>query len=139
MKSFFDYTRSEIAAQLENAARANRLYRAVYRQEPLSQADRIALELFDLTLPRVVDQIESADGTLRSLLRLGDGATVESVAIPEDQRFTFCVSSQIGCALACEFCLTGKLGLTRNLSGAEIVAQVLVQLAAIPAGRASRF
>jgi 23S rRNA (adenine2503-C2)-methyltransferase len=105
----------------------------------LSQADRIALELFDLTLPRVVDQIESADGTRRSLLRLGDGATVESVAIPEDQRFTFCVSSQIGCALACEFCLTGKLGLTRNLSGAEIVAQVLVQLAAIPAGRASRF
>jgi 23S rRNA (adenine2503-C2)-methyltransferase len=87
----------------------------------------------------VVDQFESADGTRRSLLRLEDGATVESVVIPEEQRFTFCISSQIGCALACQFCLTGKLGLTRNLSAAEIVAQVLVQLAAIPAGVPNRF
>jgi 23S rRNA (adenine2503-C2)-methyltransferase len=139
MKSFFDCTRSEVADHLQSPARANRLYRAVYRQETLSPADRTALDQYDFSLPQVVDQFESADGTRRSLLRLEDGATVESVVIPEEQRFTFCISSQIGCALACQFCLTGKLGLTRNLSAAEIVAQVLVQLAAIPAGVPNRF
>src|SRR4030095_8264712 len=133
MKSFFDCTRSEVADHLQSPARANRLYRAVYRQETLSSGERAALEQFDFSLPQVVDQFESADGTRRSLLRLEDGATVESVVIPKDQRFTFCISSQIGCALACQFCLTGKLGLTRNLSAAEIVAQVLVQLAVMPA------
>src|SRR5262245_57351716 len=139
MKSFFDCTRSEVADHLRSPGRANRLYRAVYRQETLSPADRTARDQFDLSLPQVVDQFESADGTRRSLLRLEDGATVESVVIPEGQRFTFCISSQIGCALACQFCLTGKLGLTRNLSAAEIVAQVLVQLAAIPPGVPNRF
>lgn len=139
MKSFFNCTRSEIAGQLRSPARANRVYRAVYRQGALSDADRAALEPFDLNLPREVRQFQSADGTRRSLLRLDDGATVESVAIPGEQRFTFCVSSQIGCALACQFCLTGKLGLTRNLSAAEIVSQVLVQVAAIPAGNSNRF
>ena len=130
MKSFFDCTLSEIAVVLRSPARARRLYRAVYREEGLSVADRAALSQFDLSLPHVVDRFDSADGTRRFLLRLEDGATVESVAIPEAQRFTFCVSSQIGCALACQFCLTGKLGLTRNLSAAEIVSQVQVQLAA---------
>ena len=126
MKSFFDCTLSEIGGVLRSPARASRLYRAVYRKEALSVADRAALDQFDLSLPRVVDRFESADGTRRFLLQLEDGATVESVAIPEERRFTFCVSSQIGCALACQFCLTGKLGLTRNLSAAEIVSQVLI-------------
>ena len=118
MKSFFDCTRSEISDQLRSTARAIRLYRAAYRQEPLSPSDRAALAHFDLTLSQVVHRFESADGTRRFLLRLEDGEMVESVVIPEKHRFTFCVSSQIGCALACKFCLTGKLGLTRNLSAA---------------------
>src|SRR5262245_50722588 len=139
MKSFFDCTLLEIAGVLRSPARASRLYRAVYREEPLSVADRAALGQFDLSLPRVVDRFDSVDGTRRFLLRLEDGATVESVAIPEEQRFTFCVSSQIGCALSCQFCLTGKLGLIRNLSAAEIVSQVLVQMAAIPAATPNRF
>src|SRR5437870_3702742 len=136
MKSFFECTRSEIAGYLQSSSRASRMYKAVYREEALSPTDRAMLDRFDLTLPPVTHRFESTDGTLRFLLRLNDGETVESVIIPEEHRFTFCVSSQIGCALACQFCLTGKLGLTRNLSAAEIVSQVLVQLAAIPAGRA---
>src|SRR5438552_1257140 len=139
MKSFFDCTRSEISDQLRSTAGAIRLYRAAYREEPLSPSDNAALAHFDLTLPQVVHRFESADGTRRFLLRLEDGEMVESVVIPEEQRFTFCVSSQIGCALACQFCLTGKLGLTRNLSAAEIVSQVLVQLAAIADGTSNRF
>src|SRR5262249_25946875 len=107
--------------------RARRLYRFAYRDEPLFPGDREAWEPFDRALPRVVERFVSVDGTRRLLLKLEDGQTVESVAIPEDQRWTFCVSSQVGCALACRFCLTGQLGLTRNLSVAEIVSQVLIQ------------
>jgi 23S rRNA (adenine2503-C2)-methyltransferase len=139
MKSFFDCTRIGIADLLHSSARAERLYRAVYREGALSTADRATLDSFALTLPSIIHRFESTDGTLRLLLRLNDGETVESVIIPEEQRFTFCVSSQVGCALACQFCLTGKLGLIRNLSAAEIVSQVLVQLTALPAGSSNRF
>src|SRR5436190_18230603 len=109
MKSFFDCTRLEIGDQLRSTTRAARICSAVYRKQTLSPADRDVLAQFDRSLPRVVDRFESAGGTRRFLLRLADGETVESVAIPEEQRFTFCVSSQIGCALACNFCLTGQL------------------------------
>jgi 23S rRNA (adenine2503-C2)-methyltransferase len=139
MKSFFDYTRSEVAGYLGRPARATRLYKAVYQEAALSAGDRSALELFNLTLPAVVRRFESADGTRRYLLRLEDGEVVESVVIPEQRRFTFCISSQIGCALACKFCLTGQMGLTRNLSTSEIVSQVLVQRAEIPSKSSSRF
>src|SRR5207253_1989763 len=66
----------------------------------------------------------SSDGTQRYLLCLHDGQLIESVLIPRDDRATFCISSQVGCALGCTFCLTGQLGLTRNLSVPEIVSQV---------------
>jgi 23S rRNA (adenine2503-C2)-methyltransferase len=139
MKSFFDYTRTEIADHVQSSARAGRLYRAVYRDEALLPNDTTILANFDRTLPRIIHRFDSADGTRRLLLRLLDGETIESVVIPEEQRFTFCVSSQIGCALACQFCLTGKLGLTRNLSAAEIVSQVLVQRGAIAKEPSNRF
>jgi len=79
----------------------------------------------------IVHCFESLDGTRRYLVRLHDGETVESVVIPSRGRFTFCVSSQAGCGLACQFCLTGQLGLTRNLSAAEIVSQVWLLLGEI--------
>ena len=139
MKSFFDYTRSEVAGYLGRPARATRLYKAVYQGRALSASDRSALEVFNLALPPVVRRFESSDGTRRYLLRLQDGEVVESVLIPEQRRFTFCISSQIGCALACKFCLTGQMGLTRNLSTAEIVSQVLVQRAEIPSEISNRF
>jgi 23S rRNA (adenine2503-C2)-methyltransferase len=73
-------------------------------------------------LPEVVEV--SQDGTRKYLFRLGDGNTIESVLIPEEDRNTLCISSQVGCAMACEFCLTGSFKLVRNLSTAEIVNQV---------------
>ena len=72
----------------------------------------------------IVNRFKSNDGTERYLLRLGDGQLIESVMIPRDDRVTFCISSQVGCALACRFCLTGQLGLTRDLSADEMVSQV---------------
>ncbi len=67
----------------------------------------------------------SADGTRKYAFRLDDGAVIESVLIPEGDRHTLCLSSQVGCAMACAFCLTGRMGFTRNLQPGEMVNQVL--------------
>jgi len=67
----------------------------------------------------------SRDGTVKFLLRLGDGQTIETVGIPTAKRLTACVSSQVGCAMACDFCATGKGGFQRHLASCEIVDQVL--------------
>lgn len=69
--------------------------------------------------------IRSNDGTRKVVARLTDGLLVESVLIPDDDRLTICVSTQIGCTLDCDFCLTGRMGLKRNLKAHEIVEQVL--------------
>ena len=66
----------------------------------------------------------AADGTVKGRLRTHDGALIESVLIPDGERTTLCISTQVGCPLACSFCATGALGFTRNLSVAEIVDQV---------------
>jgi len=73
-------------------------------------------------VPEVVEV--SRDGAKKYLFRLADGNAVESVLIPEEDRSTLCISSQVGCAMACEFCLTGTFRLVRNLTTAEIVNQV---------------
>jgi 23S rRNA (adenine2503-C2)-methyltransferase len=66
----------------------------------------------------------SRDGTRKFLVRLADGKAVEAVLIPDESRMTLCISSQVGCALACAFCATGTMGLTRNLTPGEIAGQV---------------
>ena len=68
---------------------------------------------------------QSPDGTIKYLLKLADGHIIEAVGIPSDKRLTVCVSSQIGCPMACDFCATGKGGYIRNLETYEIVDQVL--------------
>src|SRR5438046_906079 len=81
---------------------------------------------FALTTPTIVHRETSSDGTEKFLLRLADGRQIESVFIPDTPAQTFCVSTQVGCAMACAFCLTGKMGLVRNLTAGEIVGQVRV-------------
>jgi 23S rRNA (adenine2503-C2)-methyltransferase len=78
----------------------------------------------------------SEDGTRKGVLRARDGARIESVVIPEPERTTLCVSTQVGCPLACSFCATGALGFTRNLSTAEIVDQLCRMRETLPAGEA---
>ena len=73
---------------------------------------------------QVVKDLISKDGTRKWLLQLHDGNNIETVFIPEDDRGTLCVSSQVGCALDCSFCSTGRQGFNRNLTAAEIISQV---------------
>jgi 23S rRNA (adenine2503-C2)-methyltransferase len=81
---------------------------------------------FMVTTPQVVRQERSTDGTTKFLLRLADGKLIESVFIPDTPAMTFCLSTQVGCAMKCAFCLTGRMGIERNLSAGEIVGQVRV-------------
>lgn len=74
---------------------------------------------------KMLERLVSEDGTEKYLWELEDGETIESVLIPEEDRLTLCISSQVGCALKCAFCLTGTLGLKRNLEAHEIVDQVI--------------
>jgi 23S rRNA (adenine2503-C2)-methyltransferase len=86
--------------------------------------ERLAAELA-IGRPGVARDLQSVDGTRKWLLRLADGNEIETVHIPEDDRGTLCVSSQVGCTMTCSFCHTGTQRLVRNLGSAEIVGQVM--------------
>ena len=83
-------------------------------------------EEFTITTPTVSARQQSEDGTQKFALRLSDGKQIESVFIPDTPAQTFCISTQVGCAMGCAFCLTGKMGLIRHLGAAEIAGQVRV-------------
>src|SRR5437773_5971952 len=126
---------------------AGQIFRWIYRRgvtdvaamTDLSRDLRATLATsFTLSTPALVQREQSIDGTEKFLLRLADGRTIESVFIPDTPSMTFCISTQVGCAMACAFCLTGKMGLVRNLTAGEIVGQVRV-LADALAMRDTRF
>jgi 23S rRNA (adenine2503-C2)-methyltransferase len=79
-----------------------------------------------ISTPAVVSRQTSSDGTTKFLLELADGRRIEAVFIPDTPAQTFCISTQVGCAMGCTFCLTGKMGLVRNLTAGEIAGQVRV-------------
>ena len=81
---------------------------------------------FRIVTPEVTRRETSNDGTTKFLLRLEDGHLIESVYIPDTPANTFCLSTQVGCAMKCGFCLTGKMGIIRNLTAGEIAGQVRV-------------
>lgn len=83
-------------------------------------------DAWQITTPAVVRREQSTDGTTKFLLRLSDGKHIESVCIPDSPGDTFCVSTQVGCAMKCAFCLTGKMGIDRNLTAGEIAGQVRI-------------
>jgi len=91
----------------------------------LSKALRAGLaESFVVAPPRVASAHPASDGTTKFELELPAGGRVEAVAIPAEERMTFCISSQVGCGFGCAFCMTARLGFRRNLSAGEIVGQV---------------
>ena len=120
------------------AFRARQVYDAVYRQKiadlvqitnlPVSLRKELASKLA-VGLPQPAAEYKSTDGTRRYLLQLEDHRTVETVLMPEEgqdtKRDTICISSQVGCPVNCQFCLTALMGLERNLTAGEIVGQVL--------------
>src|SRR5262245_9533541 len=98
----------------------------------LTQALR---ERADVELPAIERRTPSQDGSQKFVFRLGDGARVQSVLMPDGDRLTLCVSTQVGCGFACAFCFTGTMGLERNLSAGEIVGQVLGAANTLAAGQ----
>ena len=142
-------TRAQIVAALaeigtperEVNMRASQLWHWIYHRgaRDFSSMRNIARPLLEtlaerctLARPEIVAEQLSADGTRKWLLRLAPahrfdkGAEIECVYIPESERGTLCVSSQVGCTLNCTFCHTGTMSLVRNLTAAEIVGQVMV-------------
>lgn len=83
-------------------------------------------EQAEIRAPEIVLEQQSADGTCKWVLRLADGNAIETVFIPEEDRGTLCVSSQVGCALDCTFCSTARQGFNRNLTVAEIIGQLWI-------------
>ena len=139
LKSLTQLRMEEFLAELgKEKYRTRQILRWIYQRQvhdfaqmtDLSKAFRLQLaekSYVSFWEPQTVEH--SADGTEKYLFRLDDGETVEAVRIPmEDDRATLCVSTQAGCAMGCEFCMTGTFGLTRNLRVEEIVNQVCAAL-----------
>jgi 23S rRNA (adenine2503-C2)-methyltransferase len=114
---------------------ARQLYRWVFKrgvaafEEMTDLAKPLRTKLastFVVSSPTVAARERSSDGTQKFLLELGDRRRIESVFIPDTPGQTFCISTQVGCAMKCAFCLTGRMGLVRNLAAGEIVGQVRV-------------
>jgi 23S rRNA (adenine2503-C2)-methyltransferase len=130
----------ELRAILESlgqpAYRGAQIYHALYRERrfdfaamtnlPLPLRDELSRRAV-IGLPEIVRRHTSSDGTVRYVMVVGEGkpTTVETVFMPEERRQTICISTQAGCAVDCQFCLTAKLGLVRNLSAGEVIGQVL--------------
>src|SRR5262245_46933208 len=120
--------------------RARQIFRWIYRRGvtdleamtdlPIPLRESLARE-FSLATPQVAARDRSSDGTEKFVLALGDGRQIEAVFIPDTPAMTFCISTQVGCAMACAFCLTGKMGLVRNLTAGEIAGQVRVLAGAL--------
>lgn len=124
-----------LAAEGWERFRARQIFRWIYRRG-VTNADlmtdlsrdlrAILASRFTLTSPEILARERSVDGTEKFLLRLADDRQIEAVFIPDTPAMTLCISTQVGCAMACAFCLTGKMGLVRNLTAGEIVGQVRV-------------
>ncbi len=114
--------------------RAQQLYKWVYEKKVSNPEEMTNLskdfrknlwQQFSFELPKMVDRRISVDGTRKYLFDIGTGQTVEAVMIPSDDRMTLCLSSEVGCNMACKFCFTGKQKLKRRLTAGEIVGQFL--------------
>ena len=134
-------TREELTSQMdelgEKPYRALQLYAWIYRRrvlefERMTDLPRSLRTLLKeravVTHTRIEQVFLSGDGTRRFLLTLADGREVEAVFMPEAHRDTICISSQVGCPLACDFCMTGVVGLKRNMTAGEIVSQIVIVL-----------
>lgn len=120
-------------AQGQPAYRGQQLHAWIYQKGIRSleqvtvfpRAWREAVQSYPVGRSRIVQRTEARDGTVKFLLGLADGQLIETVGIPTAKRLTVCVSSQVGCPMACDFCATGKMGYRRNLELHEILDQVL--------------
>ncbi len=138
IRNFYSFTLDGLEAYLKSYGkekfRAQQIFKWVYEQRVtdfdlmlnLSKNLRSELKkLITFELPPILKHLISVDGTQKFLFDVGDGNSIEAVVIPSDDRLTLCVSSEIGCNMACHFCFTGKQKLKRRLSISEIVGQFM--------------
>lgn len=134
-----EFELSELEQALETLGRprfhARQIFRWIYKRgiTDFALMSDLGLDLraelaaaFTIETPAVVRSERSTDGTAKFLLELADGRQIESVFIPDTPAMTFCISTQVGCAMKCGFCLTGRMGIDRNLTAGEIAAQARV-------------
>jgi 23S rRNA (adenine2503-C2)-methyltransferase len=123
-----------LAARKQPVYRAKQIWQWLFQKRAaafaemtnLSRGLRDALEEnFSISGLKILRHAESSDGTVKFLFGLSDGASIESVLIPETQRLTLCISTQVGCGFGCAFCATAVLGLKRNLTASEIADQII--------------
>ena len=137
MTNLLDLDYEHLVSLMENfgekSYRARQLMRWIHQENiidfnemtDISKAFRDVLkDKTSIQLPSVMSDATSDDGTRKWLFDVGGSNGIETVFIPEDDRGTLCVSSQVGCALECTFCSTGRQGFNRNLTTAEIIGQV---------------
>lgn len=142
---FFNHTHDELADLIKHQGkekfRAQQLFKWVYEKKVLDPAKMSNLakdfraevpEIFDFSLPKVVSHLVSQDGTQKFLFEVDKGLTFEAVLIPATDRNTLCISSEVGCNMACTFCFTGKQKLKRRLTAAEIVGQYMQVILRLP-------
>jgi 23S rRNA (adenine2503-C2)-methyltransferase len=125
--------RARFAEMGEAPYRADQVMNWIYRRgvDDFAQMTNLGKDLrgklaqvFVIRPPELISEQQSVDGTRKWVTKAGEGQAIETVFIPEDDRGTLCISSQVGCAMDCSFCATGAQGFSRNLSTAEIIAQV---------------
>ncbi len=146
-KNILDLTKEELESELSPKFRAKQIFQWIYQKgvEAFEQMSNLPKTLreelaqkFEIALPKILNVEVSKDGSKKYLLGLKGGHTIESVLLPmkkeerdeegnivKEAKYTVCVSSQVGCKVGCEFCLTAKGGFVRNLTPGEIVGQVL--------------
>ncbi len=147
MQSIYDYTLDELKEKLKPSFRAKQVYDWIYKKYASSYDEMKNIpkdllndlkENYTLNLLKMVKKEESTDGSIKYLFALHDGITVEAVlllmskkryhedgAVERTEKYTVCISTQVGCKVGCTFCLTAKGGFVRNLSVGEIVAQIV--------------
>lgn len=147
MKSIYDYTLEELKEEVKPAFRAKQIYNWLYKKYASSfdEMKNLPKDLienlkanYDIAIMDVVRKEESTDGSIKYLFKLRDGHTVEAVlllmkkkkinedgVVERSEKYTVCVSSQVGCKIGCTFCLTAKGGFVRNLTVGEYIAQIV--------------
>ncbi len=134
-KVSLDAIREFLVTHHEKPFRAKQIYARIWKQSArnFDEMTEISLKLrellhqyFELRAVAIHSEQQSNDGTIKVLFRLYDGNLVEGVLIPTDTRMTACISSQVGCSLACKFCATGYMDRKRNLEAGEIYDQVIL-------------
>ncbi|PHR73371.1 MAG: 23S rRNA (adenine(2503)-C(2))-methyltransferase RlmN [Arcobacter sp.] len=148
LKSIYDYTLEELKEEVKPSFRAKQIYDWIYKKYvtsydemkniPQDLKDNLMSNNYDISILEQVRKEESSDGSIKYLFKLRDGHTIEAVLllmkkkkineegiVERSEKYTVCISSQVGCKIGCTFCLTAKGGFVRNLTVGEYIAQIV--------------